>query len=78
MSNNERSNNIFNNENNMRIVDTDNFGGDYPDEEFLLWPMKKADAQAIVDILNKCGGNHSLRYYKVVPYDYELKPGFEP
>lgn len=62
----------------MRIVDTDNFGGDYPDERFLLWPMSEKSANKIANVLNKDAGPHARRYYKVVPNDYVLQPGFEP
>jgi hypothetical protein len=61
-----------------RIVDTDNFGGDYPNERFLLWEMPEVDAQAICDILNRRAGDHASRYYMVVAKDYVLAPGFEP
>ena len=61
-----------------RIVDTDNFGGDYPDEKFLLWVMPKEDAERIAEILNNRSGDNSARYYKVVENDYKLQPGFEP
>ena len=59
----------------MRIVDTDNFGGD---EKFILWPMSRDKAQRIADILNEDCGDYTPRYYKVVENDYKLKPGFEP
>ena len=36
-----------------RIVDTDNFGGDYPDEKFLLWPMRVEHAEKIAEILKE-------------------------
>lgn len=62
----------------MRIIDTDNFGRDYPNEKFLLWPMPEWACQAIADILNREAGPDSHRYYRVVPDDYELVPGFEP
>ena len=61
-----------------RIVDTDNFGGDYPDERFLLWPMPGEDAQKICNVLNDRAGAGSLRFYKIVPNDYRLEPGLEP
>lgn len=61
-----------------RIVDTDNFGGDYPNEQFLLWPMSKERAQKIADILNEGAGPHATRFYKVEENDYVLAPGFEP
>lgn len=62
----------------MRIVDTDNFGGDYPDEKFLLWPMSQDACEEIAAILNKEAGPRATRFYKVVKNDYVLKPGFEP
>jgi len=62
----------------MRIVDTDNFAGDYPDERFLLWEMPEEDAQAICDVLNRRAGSNASRYYVVRPDDYVLQPGFEP
>ena len=61
----------------MRVVDTDNFGGDYPDEKFVGEQMSREEAEALADKLN----GKSLfapRYYKVVPDDYILRPGFEP
>lgn len=61
-----------------RIVDTDNFNGDYPDEKFLLWPMPRLYCQPIADTLNAWAGPRAQRYYKVVEDDYELQPGFEP
>ncbi len=61
-----------------RIVDTDNFGGDYPDEKFVLWQLPAEQAQRIADALNETQGVNAPRYYKVVENDYELQPGFEP
>lgn len=62
-----------------RIVDTDNFGRDYPDERFLPIPnLPKEDARIVANIINKAAGENSSRYWEVVDLDYELKPGFEP
>ncbi|MCK5603947.1 hypothetical protein KAR91_18815 [Candidatus Pacearchaeota archaeon] len=62
----------------MKIVDTDNFGGDYPNESFLHAPnLNAADAKTIADILNSYDGEDSLRYFKIVNNDYTLQPGFE-
>lgn len=62
------------------IVETDNFNGDYPDEKFVnLPPMTKEAAFAIAIEINKaCGGDNAPRFWKVVPADYPLQPGFEP
>lgn len=62
----------------VRIVDTDNFGGDYPNERFLLWPMRRELAEKIASLLNEEAGRDASRYYKVVEDDYVLEPGFEP
>jgi len=61
-----------------RIVNTDNFGGDYPNENFVLFAMPKDTAQKIADLINEAAGPESSRYWKVVDNDYQLKPGFEP
>ena len=63
-----------------KIVDTDNFGGDYPDEKFVenLPRLTEAHAKAIADAINAGLPENHSRYYKVVPDDYELQPGFEP
>lgn len=62
----------------MRIIDTDNFCGDYPNERFLLWSMSESLAQRICDVLNEDAGPNALRFYRVVADDYTLQPGFEP
>jgi len=63
-----------------KIVHTDNFGGDYPDEKFVtgLPILPESTLKAICQIINDSAGPHAPRYYKVVPDDYELQPGFEP
>ena len=64
----------------MRIMHTDNFGGDYPDEKFVegLPNLDKDRMQKIADAINTQQGPDAARYYKVVPNDYKLQPGFEP
>ena len=65
----------------MRIVDTDSFGRDYPDEKFLPFIPKnigKEDAQKIADIINELNGENSQRYLKVVDNDYIIDGPFEP
>lgn len=62
----------------MKIVNTDNFGRDYPNERFLYIPIGEEEAlQKICDIINY-GGSDPQRFYKVVENDYKLVPGFEP
>lgn len=61
----------------MKIVETDNYGGDYPDEKFVnLPPMDIDSANYIAEVINDTLAGD--RYWKVVQDDYELLPGFEP
>lgn len=61
-----------------RIIETDNFGGDYPGESFYGPRLReKSRAEAIADLMNEEGGPHSARYYRVVDADYKLSPGQE-
>jgi hypothetical protein len=64
----------------MRIVETDNFNGDYPDEKFLNIPTIQdvEQAQAIADAINHALPPTFSRCWKVVQDDYKLQPGFEP
>ena len=66
------------------VVETDNYGGDYPDESFLVRYISEQACVQIAAIMNKehdadKGGS---RFWKVVkdPFDkpYKLKPGFQP
>lgn len=62
-----------------RVVNTDNFGSDYPDERWVGPPRDTiADAKVDADGLNAIAGEHSSRYYKVVQLPYKLQPGFQP
>jgi hypothetical protein len=65
-----------------KIVETDNHGGDYPDESFELEgrPLPEAEAEVIAAALNRawCPDGEGRRYWKVVADDYVLQPGFEP
>lgn len=62
-----------------RIVETDNFGRDYPDESFLPIPaLDWVQAEVVAKIINEAAGENNLRYWKVVDMNYKLAPGFEP
>ena len=62
-----------------RVVNTDNFGRDYPNETFAADDLDtRAEAQACADKLNGPNSCYSSRYYKVEELPYELEPGFEP
>jgi len=64
----------------FRIVETDNYGGDYPNEKFLNLPkMIKDDAIRLCQLINDIHcRNDGPRYWMVVEGEYELQPGFEP
>ena len=64
----------------FRIVNTDNFGGDYPDERFVenLPRLTQAHAELVCKAINAGLPENHDRYFKVVPGDYVLQPGFEP
>jgi len=63
----------------MRIIETDNFGGDYPDEKFLNLPLlREEDACKVADAINGAFPPCYRRYWRVVPDDYKLQPGFTP
>lgn len=64
-----------------KIVETDNFGGDYPDERFVQnLPVlhNEQAAKNIAAAINAATPDNHSRYWKVVPENYELQPGFEP
>lgn len=63
-----------------KIVNTDNFGGDYPNEKFVenLPRLTEAHAKAICEAINAGLSESHPRYFKVVADDYVLQPGFEP
>jgi len=58
----------------MKIIDTDNFGGDYPDEREIATNItNQTFAEIMCAALNQkfCYDDCCSRYYK-------LQPGFEP
>lgn len=62
---------------NYRIVETDNYGGDYPNEKWAMpYHLSETAAMEIARLMNKhlC----DTRFFKVVKVGYELAPGFEP
>ena len=63
-----------------KIIHTDNFGGDYPNEKFVteLPTMNKEAAQRIAAAINLEIPADGSRFYKAVPMNYRLQPGFEP
>ena len=63
------------------IVETDNFGGDYPNEKFVNLPCfgSKEAAEGVAKAINDaCSGESCPRYWKVVEDGYKLGLGFEP
>lgn len=62
----------------FRIIETDNYGGDYPNESFHGPSIRDGErAQKIADLMNEEGGDRSARWYRVVPAEYRLSPGQE-
>ena len=61
-----------------RVVETDNFGGDYPNESFAGPPLSRKDADRVADIFNSATPASHPRVWKVEPETYTLQPGFEP
>ena len=63
----------------MRIVNTDNFNGDYPNESFVnLPPLSNSSTETIALLINKeRSGIRASRYWKVVEDDYKLAPTME-
>ena len=63
-----------------KVVSTDNFDGDYPDEAFVTVGSVSSDFAAIIaeEYNRKYNGDHASRYFKVVADDYNLVGGFEP
>lgn len=62
------------------VVDTDNFGGDYPNESFVAVGIEREEtAEFLADAMNKkYSGDGASRYFKAVPAGYQLQPAFEP
>ncbi len=59
----------------MRIVETDNFGGDYPDEKFLnIPPVEPEHAKAIAAAINAAFSDGYHRWWFVANDDYQVKP----
>ena len=62
----------------FRVVETDNFGGDYPNESFAGPCLSREDAVRVADIFNHATHATHPRFWKVEPSDYKLQPGFKP
>ena len=63
-----------------RIVETDNFAGDYPDESFVNVPdMTHEHAARVCEAINAaCSGERAKRHWMVVHKSHVLAGGFEP
>jgi hypothetical protein len=62
-----------------KVVETDNFGRDYPGEEFATpYAFTREAAASLANWFNEAmGGVNAQRYWKPVPSDYQLQPGQE-
>ena len=65
---------------NVKIIDTDNFGGDYPNEKIVAENIEnRLFAEVMAEALNnKFSGTHASRYYRIVEGGHTLQKGFEP
>lgn len=64
-----------------KIVQTDNFGGDYPNEKFvegLPHFSNRESAEVVAKAINSVTPENYNRYWMVVKMPYKLVPGFEP
>jgi hypothetical protein len=63
-----------------KVVQSENFGGDYPNEFFVEGgpSTNQQQAEQLAQLLNSFVPEHHNRYWKAVPPDYKLQPGFEP
>jgi hypothetical protein len=58
----------------VRIVETDNFGGDFPDEKFLNIPSVELEhAKAIAAAINAAFPSGCSRWWIVAKDDYQPK-----
>jgi hypothetical protein len=62
----------------MRIIDTDNYSSDYPNEHFWFGIFSPEHAKVVCEGLNKTKPLGDARYFQIVSDDYVLQPGFEP
>jgi len=61
----------------MKIVETDNFGRDYPNEKVVAHGIPHRDwAECMADALNERFAGQ--RFYFAAEDNYELQPGFQP
>ena len=63
-----------------RVVETDNFGGDYPNESFEGPLMTYEECERVAETFNMAthADHGGSRYYKTEHRSYKLAPGFEP
>lgn len=72
-------------ERNWCVIETDNFGGDYPDQHALSWVDSKGrsfrahlsqnEAELIAKVLNDSrvvGDDNAPRYFRAVLFEHEL------
>lgn len=71
------------------VVETDNYGGDYPDESFITYTNEegktriftfdiKDKAESIANAFNNLTPENARRFFKVVEKNYKLSGKFEP
>jgi len=62
----------------MKIIETDNFDRDYPNEKVVMRNLTSDQAEYIADAINKvCSGPSAQRFWKVEEEDYKAQLGLE-
>lgn len=57
----------------MKVIETDNFGSDYPYEKLVIDGLSMETATEVARLINReKGGMNSPRYWEVRPEDYVL------
>lgn len=66
--------------NRWKVIETDNFGGDYPNESFVspTPSLSEEEAKILAVLLNSFTGPNHPRFYRAVNSEYKLQPAFEP
>ena len=62
----------------MKIIETDNFGRDYPDEKLIASGITDPRLGRLMVAGIQTTDPNDPRYYRLVDDDYKLQPGFTP
>lgn len=62
----------------MKVIDTDNFDGDYPNEKVVAQNLTLEQAERMCRERNTKHPHDTARYWTIKSDDYVLRGGFEP